>query len=54
MENNSHRKREVVAGGSLGHDSLQAPAGLFSVVDVTPTSPNLRASNDGEEALEWN
>lgn len=47
MENSSHRKREVVAGGRLGCDSLQASAGEVSGVDATPTNPDLGASSCG-------
>lgn len=54
MENSSHRKREVVADGRLGCDSLQASAGDVSGVDATPTNPDLGASSCGTAAQEWN
>lgn len=47
MENSSHRKRQVVAGGTLGRESSQASARGVSGVDTTPTSPDLGASSCG-------
>lgn len=45
MENSSHEKREVVTGGSLRHDSLQASVGEVFGVDTTTTDPDLGASS---------
>lgn len=54
MEKSSPRKRQVVAGGRLGHGSLQAPAGEVSAVDATPTSPDMGAAAVEGEAQEGN
>lgn len=54
MEKSSPRKRQVVAGGSLGHGFWRAPAGEVSAVDATPTSPDMGTAAVEGEAQEWN